>query len=473
MTFRRKILLAGYKLTDTMIVVGSLAFSIWVVAPWVRRVEVAQLLSLRISVASVVAGLLVVLGWHLVFRSAGLYRSRRMDRHLQEPFDIVKATTAGSILCATIGAVFDIRVLAWPFAGLFWVTSTLATITFRLGLRWSLARVRLQGRNLRPVIIVGTNQRAYDYALMIDERRELGYLVAGFVDDYIHVPDSRVTLLGRLKDFADVVRSRVIDEVIIALPVKSYYEEIQKIVAKAEERGVVVRFVSMIFDARIGESRVEVVDRYPTQTIASAPRDGWAHEMKRGLDAVIASMLIFATLPIMALAAIAIRCSSPGPVFFVQNRTGKNGRVFRLLKFRTMVDGAEAVRDAFPLQNEMDGPVFKMREDPRVTTAGRILRKYSVDELPQLFNVLKGDMSLVGPRPLPMRDYDGFTDGWQNRRFSVLPGITCTWQVSGRNEIGFDEWMRMDMEYVDNWKLSTDLKILLKTIPTVLSGKGV
>ncbi len=174
----------------------------------------------------------------------------------------------------------------------------------------------------------------------------------------------------------------------------------------------------------------------------------------------------------MVVTAIAIKLSSPGPVFFVQKRIGYNKRVFRLYKFRTMVENAEKSQQVLEKLNEMDGPVFKIQDDPRITPIGRWLRRLSIDELPQLYNVIRGDMSLVGPRPLPIRDYNGFGKDWQRRRFSVRPGLTCLWQINGRNNTTFENWMKLDLEYIDNWSFLGDMKILLKTVPAVFNGEG-
>ncbi len=182
--------------------------------------------------------------------------------------------------------------------------------------------------------------------------------------------------------------------------------------------------------------------------------------------------MIIILLPVFVAAALLIKLTSPGPVFFVQERVGYNKRRFKLYKFRTMVPGAEKKQKELEQLNEMSGPVFKIGKDPRITPIGKFLRKTSVDELPQIFNVLKGDMSIVGPRPLPVRDYEGFDQDWHRRRFSVYPGITCLWQINGRNQISFEEWMKLDMEYIDNWSLGLDLIILAKTIPAVLKGSG-
>jgi len=194
--------------------------------------------------------------------------------------------------------------------------------------------------------------------------------------------------------------------------------------------------------------------------------------LKTVFDRVGALILLTSLSPILLLTALAIKLTSAGPVFFTQVRLGLNKRPFRVIKFRTMVMDAESRRTELEHLNEAAGPVFKIALDPRVTPVGRILRKLSVDELPQLINVLKGDMSLVGPRPLPVCDYEGFDQNWHLRRFSVRPGISCLWQIGGRSNIQFDRWMELDMQYIDQWSLWLDLKILLKTIPAVLKGQG-
>src|SRR6202045_671475 len=200
--------------------------------------------------------------------------------------------------------------------------------------------------------------------------------------------------------------------------------------------------------------------------------EGWALLVKRILDIIISSGCIVFFLPLLLITAVLIKLTSAGPVFFIQKRVGLNKRVIKVWKFRTMVANAAQRQQALEHLNEVTGPVFKIMNDPRVTRLGKFLRKTSVDELPQLFNVLKGDMSLVGPRPLPVRDYEGFSEDWHRRRFSVRPGITCLWQVNGRTSIAFDQWMELDMQYIDRWSLWLDLKILAKTIPALLKGSG-
>jgi lipopolysaccharide/colanic/teichoic acid biosynthesis glycosyltransferase len=190
------------------------------------------------------------------------------------------------------------------------------------------------------------------------------------------------------------------------------------------------------------------------------------------MDIIISAGALILLVPFFVIVGILIKLDSPGPIFFVQERMGYNKRRFKFYKFRTMAKDAEKKQKEIEHLNELSGPVFKIKDDPRVTKIGKILRKTSIDELPQLFNTLKGDMSLVGPRPLPVRDYELFDENWQKRRLSVRPGITCLWQSSGRNDLPFDKWIELDMEYIDNWSLLLDLKILIKTIPAVIRGTG-
>jgi lipopolysaccharide/colanic/teichoic acid biosynthesis glycosyltransferase len=190
------------------------------------------------------------------------------------------------------------------------------------------------------------------------------------------------------------------------------------------------------------------------------------------LDVTLAAGALLILSPILLIAAVAIKLTSSGPIFFLQERIGVNKRRFKMFKFRTMVPNAETLLADLEKHNEAGGPVFKIKNDPRITTIGKLLRRSSIDELPQLLNVLKGDMSLVGPRPLPVRDYEGFNEDWQRRRFSVKPGITCLWQVNGRSGISFDQWMLLDLRYMDEWSIWLDLKILAKTVPAVFRGAG-
>lgn len=470
--FRRDLVLTFFKLSDTFIMVFALLITSLVASNGLNWVTLKELLSMRVKVANFILFLGMILLWYLLFNGFHLYRSKRLGKRLQEFKDILKATTTGSAIFFLSGHFFQISLFSPLFISLFCLSSTIFTLSFRILLRFVLKKIRLYGRNLRFVLIVGTNQRAYDFAHRLEEKKELGYRVLGYIDKEIHSQDKGVRLLGTLEDLPTIIRNDVVDEVVIALPVKSLYEEIQKIVQRAEEQGIIVRYLSPIFTTKIAKSRAEGFEDFTTVTIAHRYQDGWQYLAKRIIDMTMGTVLVILTFPLMIFSAIAIRVTSSGPVFFIQKRVGYNKRIFQLYKFRTMMKNAEELQKDLESLNERDGPAFKIEKDPRITPVGQLLRKLSIDELPQLFNVIKGDMSLVGPRPLPIRDYNGFKKDWQRRRFSVLPGITCTWQITDRKNISFEDWMKLDMEYIDNWTLTGDMKILLKTIPSVIRGKG-
>jgi exopolysaccharide biosynthesis polyprenyl glycosylphosphotransferase len=233
-----------------------------------------------------------------------------------------------------------------------------------------------------------------------------------------------------------------------------------------------MRFNSDVFGLKTTRWRAEEFDGDQYIATYTDSSELWPRTTKRILDITVAAAALLFFSPVLLIAALAIKLTSPGPVFFLQERIGLNKRRFKIFKFRTMVPNAEKMMCALEKHNEATGPVFKIRNDPRITRIGKFLRKTSIDELPQLINVLRSDMSLVGPRPLPLRDYEGFNEDWQRRRFSVKPGITCLWQVNGRSEISFNQWMLLDLQYMDEWSLWLDLKILAKTLPAVLRGAG-
>ncbi len=272
------------------------------------------------------------------------------------------------------------------------------------------------------------------------------------------------------------MREHVVDEVIIDLPLNTFYRQVSEIVTHCLEQGIMIRFLSDSFyllrNLKLARSKFE---QFNDNLVISVTNGFWGElplAAKRLFDFLGALILIVALSPISLLAAFLIKLTSPGPIFFVQSRLGLNKRLFNMYKFRSMIVDAEKHQRDLEKLNEASGPVFKIKNDPRVTPIGKILRKTSIDELPQLFNVLAGDMSLVGPRPLPVRDYKGFNEDWQRRRFSVRPGLTCLWQIQGRSSLSFEDWMKLDMQYIDQWSFWLDLRILLLTLPAVIKEKG-
>ncbi len=275
--------------------------------------------------------------------------------------------------------------------------------------------------------------------------------------------------LGGLDLLDTLLKENPVSVVYCSLPVRSMYEPIQQVIEVCEQFGVEVRHSSHLFQTKIAR-----LDRRhgANYSILRMVRADSSRYVKRAIDILGASALLLLTSPVLIAAGIAIKLTSPGPVLFSQDRYGWHRRRFRILKLRTMVANAEVLQAQLEHRNELGGPVFKIKEDPRVTKVGAFLRKTSIDELPQLWNVLTGEMSLVGPRPLAVRDVLKIEDSAQLRRFSVLPGITCIWQMSGRNNTDFENWIRQDLQYIDSWSLMLDLKILLGTVPAVFWGKG-
>lgn len=436
----------------------------------------AEFFTVRIKVQNFIifVGLLFV--WHIIFASFGLYESRRLLPRHSDVLDTLMATSISTMLAGLCAVAFHIRMVDAGFLAVLWGSSTVIAMSSRLLLRYFLNYVRRRGRNVRQALIVGTNPRAIEFARNLESRSELGYQVVGFADqEWAGIEDfqrSGNRLVCNLNGIADLIRNAVIDEVVVGLPLRSFYGRTAQIASLCERQGIVVRFLPGMFNLSKARSTAEDFAGDRLLTLYTGPLDGWSVFIKRAIDITASAVLLILLAPIFAIVSILIRLDSPGPVFFTQERMGLNKRKFRIFKFRTMVPDAEKRMKELEKHNEVSGPVFKITNDPRITPIGRFLRKTSIDELPQLFNVVKGDMSLVGPRPLPLRDCRGFSHDWHRRRFSVRPGITCLWQMNGRSEIPFERWMELDMQYIDEWSLWLDFKILVGTIPAVVKGSG-
>ncbi|GAX59182.1 polyprenyl glycosylphosphotransferase [Candidatus Scalindua japonica] len=326
------------------------------------------------------------------------------------------------------------------------------------------------------MIIIGKNSRSALLVNKLREEEEYGIKTIGYVDepyesgDNINFPSS-VKYLGKLSSLKSILNNNIIDEVFIALPVKSFYDKIEDIIVICSERGIVVRIVSDVFLLNHTKNSIDLLGNIPLINISLGPEDTFKLFIKRYIDISLSCLLLILMLPVFVVIFILIKIDSKGPVLFIQERISCNNRRFKLLKFRTMISNAEDIKSELIKMNEMSGPVFKIKNDPRITKVGKFLRRFSLDETPQLYNVLKGEMSLVGPRP-PLQDEVEKYSWKQRRRLSVKPGITGLWQVSGRNTLPFEEWIELDLEYIDNWSLGMDLKIILQTIYIVLSQKG-
>jgi exopolysaccharide biosynthesis polyprenyl glycosylphosphotransferase len=463
------------KLFDLCALVASIVVAL-IVFSSPQGMTLAGLMEMRIKLGNCLVFALLLLVWHNVFIFCGLYVSKRLTRRLTQIAEVCKATTLAAFVLFVSARAFHLGNVSPRFVLMFWLSTTFLMVAGRVVARWLLFALRSRGRNTRFILIVGTNERAIEFVRQIAGHPEWGYHVVGFVDDdwagiqaFESTGQTRCCTFAGLADF---LRVNVIDEAAIYLPLRSYYEHAAELVALCEQHGIIIRFDSQVFKLRTLHYRVQDLEENSRVLAAAGPDDVIPAMIKRTLDCLFSGALLVILSPLFLVAAALVKLTSPGPVFFRQIRMGLNKRKFSIYKFRTMVANAEQLQDQLLSMNEMAGPVFKIKKDPRITPLGRILRNTSVDELPQLFNVLKGDMSLVGPRAMSLRDYQLFDKDWQRRRFSVKPGITCLWQIHGRNSIPFEKWMELDMQYIDTWSLWLDLKILARTVPAVLRGTG-
>ena len=328
-------------------------------------------------------------------------------------------------------------------------------------------------RTSRTAIVIGSGAQATAAADLILDSPELDTKLIGFLDwrraDLWRYRD--IPLIGHPDRLAEIIAGGQVDAILIAVEPCDLVAT-QSILAKAEEMGVNSYLLSEIHSPDVAVLRPEFLGGKPALVWRHVKESRTAIFTKLFLDRLGGLLALIVASPIMLATALAVKIDSRGPVFFKQIRCGLNGRTFELYKFRTMVADAEQKKADLLNQNEMSGPVFKLRCDPRMTRVGRLMRKYSIDELPQLFNIIKGDMSLVGPRPPLPKEVVKY-EPWQRRKLSIKPGLTCISQVSARNSIYFEQWMRMDLEYIDHWSLWLDAKILIRTIPTVLKGTGM
>lgn len=420
---------------------------------------------------------IVLIIWSILLFSYDSYHSHRTVPLTREAITTIRVVVVGIVLLATLAYLLPLRQLSRSWFILFAVLAALLLVAEKILLRVLARWVRSKGLNYRTVLIVGTGRRATDIARMIASHRYWGYKILGFVSDGHRLSNgwARYRIFGTVPELRNILETgeivEPIDEIVFAVTRKKL-DEMKQIFLLCEELGIRTRVAMNFFTNRVARLEIEELEGVPFLTFTTTPSNEAQLALKRALDISVSLLLLALSLPVITLAALLIKITSPGSVLFKQKRIGLNGRMFTLYKFRTMIEDAHARREEVAHLNEMTGPAFKVRVDPRVTPIGRWLRRFSLDELPQLWNVLKGDMSMVGPRP-PIPEEVASYHRWHRRRLSMKPGLTCLWQISGRNEIqDFDRWMKLDLQYIDNWSPRLDLKILLKTIPAVLSGKG-
>lgn len=469
---RSKVLGLGLALTDLAItaIAFELAYILRQHLPDFREFYLRPPVLFTLLFSSVVI-------WALVGLGLGLYRRAELFSAARITSDTIRQAVIATALLTAWLYLWQLGDVSRSFVVLFSGLNFLLLAGYRLIAR-SVRRRRKDVATSRHYVIVGTGERAVEVARHIEAYEGLGNEVVAFVrerrapdNNFIQASSLRRSYAVReLSELPRMLEDHIVDEIIFAVS-KQDLEQMEDIFLACEEEGVKVRVLVNFFPHLSSDIYLEKLHTLPLLTFSSTPEDEYLLFLKRAFDVMMAAALLVVLAPLFVLVAISIKLTSAGPVLFSQVRCGLNGRRFRLYKFRSMYKDADARRSEVAHLNEMDGPVFKISRDPRMTVVGRILRKFSIDEWPQLFNVLKGDMSFVGPRP-PLPEEVQQYERWQRRRLRMKPGLTCLWAIEGRNKLDFLSWMRLDLHYIDHWSLLLDLKILLRTIPHVLSGKG-
>ena len=410
--------------------------------------------------------------FHLVFRHFHLYDSQRAVSFSRLALGVFRPFLVASLVLGSLIFMFQDKTYSrFIFIG-FLVIYFLLILLEKTLIREILKQFRVRGFNSRNLLIGGVGPEAARIAELIGKHDQLGYHLLGHLNLNGKGPDPALQgpVLGTAADLPHILDDQIVDEVLFAVSAREL-SSIEPLIWKCEEVGIRVHLRADFITTLLSRTYLGEIDGVPILSLTSTPHAAGMLILKRFMDILLSISMGIILSPVFFLIAALIKLTSRGPVFYSQVRTGLNGREFLFWKFRSMYLDAESRQRELQKYNEMSGPVFKIRNDPRVTPIGRFLRRYSLDELPQLWNVLTGEMSIVGPRP-PIPTEVKKYERWQRRRLSMKPGLTCLWQVNGRNEIDFTEWMKLDMQYIDSWSLGLDLKILAKTVPAVVFARG-
>lgn len=467
----RRLLMAS----DAIIIVAAFWISYYLKFP-VEKMLVSQIDVLGLYPLMTYINLLpwVIAIWISSLYFIGSYQTFRAKNISQIVTDLMKGFAVSFTLFGGIVFILKLHYLSRIFIGLVFALSLLFLSIARVIFVTALFYFRKKGYNFRELLVIGTGKRAQNFLSLIKKHPEWGFKVVGLVDEHPELQGTKVMglpVIGKLTDIPDILEQHIVDEVIILVP-RSWLSKMEEAILYCENLGKRVSIAVDLFNPQFSKITQTKIHALPFLTFETTTDKLWQLLLKRIADFFFCAVGLIILSPILLLVAFLIKKTSPGPILFIQKRSTLNGRIFSLYKFRTMEVNAEAKLETLKKHNEMSGPVFKMKKDPRVTPLGYWLRKFSIDEFPQLWNVLKGDMSLIGPRPPIPAEVKKY-EPWQRRRLSMLPGISGLWQVNGRNKISdFDQWMKLDLEYIDTWSLWLDLKIFLKTIPVVIFGIG-
>lgn len=402
------------------------------------------------------------------------YKSPRSLNLLNHAWIIFRGGAISFAVLMSLFFIFKIQFASRYVIFIFCILEFIFILSIRAFVQEYFKRSVKRGKNRLNILIIGTGDRAKELSEKLSRQTAWGVRVLGHLD-----PDeSRIgnnvldaPVIGTVSDINNCLKEFVVDEVIIAIP-RTLLNDVERIYQACEEEGIKLRFMADVFNLQVSRMGLIQIGSIPLLTLEPVAQNEIKLLIKRCFDLATTLFFMPILLPLIAIIAIAVKLDSPGPVFFIQQRVGLRKHLFPMIKFRSMHVDAEKRMKEIEHLNEAKGPIFKITNDPRVTRIGKFLRKTSLDELPQLFNVIRGEMSLVGPRPMSIRDVSKFDKGIQRKRFSVKPGLTCIWQVSGRSNLPFEKWLELDLKYIESWNLWLDIVILAKTMPAVFLSKG-
>ncbi len=461
------------QLADGLTTLASfiLAYFVW---NWFRRhTGISRFIHFTWDDSWKVIGLSII--WIIIFSQQQAYSYQRFTSLKKEFEIVVKTTIFGVFIFFAAFFLFRLEYIPRSYIVIFAFINLLSLFTEKLILFYVANVLRKKGKNRKKIIVVGSGNRAKNFIEIVEKNLGWGLDVIGLISEVkskARMDFFGHRVLGSYKDIEKILHQEALDEVMICVSTKRY-DQINDILECCEREGVQVRLNSDFFGKIAKRVRIDHIYGLPIISFVTTPDNEWALYAKRLIDILISGLLLILLSPLFFIIAILIKITSKGPIFYEWNVIGLNKKPFKSWKFRTMIPNADEMKSDLRIYNIMKGPVFKLKYDPRITKIGIFLRKYSLDELPQLWSVLKGDMSLVGPRPAGPDELERY-ESWHRRKLSIKPGITCLWQISGRNKIeDFDEWVRLDFEYIENWSLPLDLKILIRTIPAVFRGTGV
>ncbi|HLJ69656.1 MAG TPA: sugar transferase [Chloroflexota bacterium] len=454
---------------------GGLTYGSFALAYWIRyTLKIGPAIQSQVSFADYQpVGLILLVVTILVLLLKGAYRFRLSRDTVDEVSTMFSTVTIAVSIVVVISALLHSWEYSRAVIAYVWLLSIVALTSGRVVFRGVQGWLHRKGWGVSRVLVVGGSDIGKMVMQSMMSRRDLGYQPAGFVyeDGAGQQRDfGRFPALGSVADVPHLLDSGSVDEVVVALPA-SEHDQVLTILQLCEHHGIGLKLIPDLFEMSLSRVNVDGIAGVPLLDVRESALRPFSRAVKRAMDIVVATLGLLATLPIVLVVGLLIRLESPGPAFVLQERVGLSGKRFRCVKLRSMAVDAESMRPSLAKLNEMDGPVFKIRADPRRTKVGRRIRRWSVDELPNFWNVLRGDMSIVGPRPALPQEVDAYDD-WHRRRLEVKPGMTGVWQVSGRSDLPFDEMLLMDIYYVDNWSISLDIRIMLRTVLAVLGRKG-